>query len=95
MQARSVGRKKTVGLIPVQSTAKARRLYKMRGRRLALQGRPRLGSRLASQLVLGDGEDDEGGILRHKLPSGKQSKKNGARHNLCSAVLANKRSSKK
>ena len=73
----------------------SRRLYKMRGRRPALQGRPRLGSRLTSQMVIGDGEDDEGGILRHKLPTGKQSRANGARHSLSSAVLANKRSSKK
>ena len=82
-------------MIPVQSTAKSRRLYKMRGRRPALQGRPRQGTKLLSQMVVGDGEDEDGGIVRHKLPGGKQCKKRVSGHSLASAVLSNRRSSKK
>ena len=67
----------------------------MRGRRPALQGRPRLGTKLSSQMVVGDGEDEDGGIVRHKLPGGKQSKKRASGHSLASAMLSNRRSAKK
>ena len=67
----------------------------MRGRRPALQGRPRLGTRLAVQMVVGgDEEEGDAGIVRHKLPTSKQNKK-GLKHSLSSAVLANKRSARK
>ena len=89
-----MGRRKNIGLIPVQATARSRRLYKMRGRRPALQGRPRLGSRLAVQLLVEDDGDGDAGIVRHKLP-GKQTQKKGAGHSLSSSVLANKRCAKK
>lgn len=74
-------------------TAKSRRLYKMRGSRTAVQGRPRHGQRLVVQLTVGEGDDEDGGIVRHKLPTKKQKK--GAGHSLVSAVEANKRSVKK
>ena len=66
----------------------------MRGSRLAVQGRSRLGTRLNTQLTVGDEDDDnDEGILRHKLPS-KKSKK-ARPHSLKDAVAANKRSAKK
>ena len=48
-----------MGFIPVQSTAKSMHLYKMRGSRVAIQGRSRLGARLITQLTVDD-YDDEG-----------------------------------
>ena len=83
---------KRVGYIPVQSTAVSRRLYKMRGSRLAVQGRSRLGTRLATQLTVTDQEDD-GGVVRHKLPT-KQKRKSRC-HSLNDAVQTNKRSVRK
>ena len=67
----------------------------MRGRRPALQGRPRLGAKLSSQMVIGDGEDEDGGVVRYKLPGGKQCKKRVSGHSLASAVISNRRSTKK
>ena len=92
-QACSVLKRKKIGLIPVQTTAKSRRLYKMRGSRAAVQGRPRHGQRMSVQLDIGEGEEDDGGVLRHKLPSMKR--KTGPGHSLSNAVSANKRSTKK
>ena len=46
-------------------------------------------------MVVGDGEDEDGGIVRHKLPGGKQCKKRVSGHSLASAVLSNRRSVKK
>ena len=65
----------------------------MRGSRAAVQGRPRLTQGLGVQLTVGDDEEDDGGYVRHKLPSMKRKK--GASHSLNEAVLANKRSTKK
>ena len=65
----------------------------MRGSRAALQGRPRHNQRLSVQLDIREGEDDDGGVVRHKLPSMKH--KTGSSHSLNSAVMANKRSAKK
>ena len=59
-----------------------------------MQGRPRLGSRLAVQMLVEDDGDGDAGIIRHKLPS-KQTQKKGTEHSLNSSVLANKRSAKK
>ena len=79
-------------MIPVQSTAKARRLYKMRGRSKAVTGRPRAMQRLSVQMTIGDDDDQDAGIVRHKLP-GKKVKK-GPDHSPNSAIVKNKRSSK-
>ena len=79
-----------MGFIPVQSTAVSRRLHKMRGSRVAVQGRSRLGSKLLIQLTVGgDGEEDEG-IVRHKLPAANKKRKKFASHSLAAAVSANK-----
>ena len=88
-------KKKKIGLIPVQATARSRRLYKLRGSRSAVQGRPRLTDRLIVQLAVGEDEDTDGGILRHKLPGRKQRSHKGGEHSLMAAVLANRRASKK
>ena len=92
-QSVSVRKRKKIGLIPIQATARSRRMYRMRGRRTALQGRPRKGQGPAVQLTVGDEEEQDGGIVRHKLPT--KDRKRGAAHSLDSAVLANKRSTKK
>ena len=94
-QARSVPKRKKIRLIPVQSTAKSRRLFKLRGSRPGIQGRPRKGQRLTVQLDLGncEGDDDDGGVVRHKLPGKKR--KTGQAHSLSDAVAANKRSARK
>ena len=52
-------------MIPVQATAKSRRLFKLRGSRSAIQGRPRLAQRLVVQLAVDD-DDLDGGEVRHK-----------------------------
>ena len=70
----------------------SRRMYKMRGSRVAVQGRSRKGTRLTTQLTVTDKEDD-GGILRHKLPLKKAKKVRG--HSLNDAVDTNRRSVKK
>ena len=93
-QAYNSSKRKKIGLIPIQSTSKARRLYKMRGRSKAVTGRPRSGQKLISQMVVAD--DDEGldsGIVRYKLPGGKASKR-ATDHNLKLSVEKNKRSRK-
>ena len=79
-------------MIPIQSTAKARRLYKMRGRSKAITGRPRAAQRLSVQMTVGDDDEEDAGIVRHKLP-GKKVKK-GRDHNLNKSVVMNKRSTK-
>ena len=69
-------------------------MYKMRGSRLAVQGRSRLGTRLATQLTVGDNDDEEDeGVLRHKLPT--NITKKGRPHSLKDAVSANRRPVKK
>ena len=83
-----------MGLIPIQSTSKARRLYKMRGRSKAVTGRPRSGQKLTSQMVVGDDDDGlDSGIVRHKLPVSK-ARKRASDHNLKLSVENNKRSRK-
>ena len=66
----------------------------MRGSRVAVQGRSRLGTRLVTQLTVGDGdENNDGGIVRHKLPTKKGKK--AKPHCLNDAIVANRRSVKK
>ena len=84
-----------IGLIPVQATLKSQRLYKLRGSRSAVQGRPRLSTRLAVQLAVGDDSKTEGGVVRHKLPSWRKRTHAGAEHSLDSAVRANRKARKK
>ena len=86
-------KRKRIGLIPVQATAQSRRMFKMRGRAPALQGRPRNSQRLAVQLTVGAEEEEDGGVVRHKLPTMKKRKRTS--HSLVSATEANKRASKK
>ena len=86
-------KRKKIGFIPVQATAKSRRLYKLRGSRPARQGRSRLSSRLAVQMTVGEDDEEDGGVVRHKLPS--KSHKKGSAHKLSASVLANKRGTKK
>ena len=81
-------------MIPVQATAKSRRLFKLRGSRSAIQGRPRLAQRLVVQLAVDD-DDLDGGEVRHKLPSKKKRLCPSSEHNLNNAVKANRRPSKK
>jgi hypothetical protein len=81
-------------MIGVQATAKSRRVYKMRGREVAVQGRPRHGQRVAVQLAVGDADEEEdAGIVRHKLPVIKAKKRQT--HSLNESVLGNKRGVKK
>ena len=68
-------------------------MFKMRGRAPALQGRPRNSQRLAVQLTVGDEQEEDGGVVRHKLPTLK--KRKGTNHSLVSATEANRRASKK
>ena len=79
----------------MQATARSRRMYKLRGSRTAVQGRPRLVNKLAVQMAVGDTEDTDGGIVRHKLPGRKQRCHAGGEHNLVAAISANRRASKK
>ena len=78
----------------MQATAKSRRVYKLRGSRSAIQGRPRLAQRLCVQLAIND-DDLDSGEVRHKLPTKKRRLCPGADHNLSAAVDSNRRASKK
>ena len=91
-QSSSVLKRKKIGLIPVQVTAKSRRVYKMRGSRSAVAGRPRLGLKLSVQMNVDD-ENEDDGVLRHKLPTKKRKK--GDIHDLMSSVGAGRGPSKK
>ena len=81
-------KRKKYGMIPIQTTAVARRQFKLRGRTLAFQGRPRAG---VTQSRQGDETDPIG--VRHKLPPRKR--KVVASHSLSEAVMLNKRATKK
>ena len=88
-------KRKKIGLIPVQATARSRRLFKMRGSRSAVQGRPRQATRLVVQMAVGEDDDTDGGIVRHKLPNKKKRSHPGSEHSLQAAVKANRKASKK
>ena len=68
-------------MIGIQATAKSRRLYKKRGQMVAVQ------------LSVGDDSEEDGGVLRHKLPF--KQKRKGQKHSLSNAVANNKRSANK
>ena len=88
-------KRKKIGLIPVQATARSRRMFKLRGSRNAVQGRPRQATRLAVQLAVGEDDETDGGVVRHKLPTKKKRSHPGEENSLQSAVKANRKASKK
>ena len=81
-------KRKKVGLIPFQTTTVSRRQFKLRGRTLSFQGRPRLGTTQSSHGVVATS-----GGARHVLQ--RRKKRVGASHSLNDAVTANKRATKK
>ena len=84
-----------MGIIPVQATAKSRRMFKLRGSRSAIQGRPRKEQKLAVQLSVGEDDGSDGGVVCHKLPHKKQRLAPGAGHSLMESVGAPRQASKK
>ena len=60
-----------------------------------MQGRPRQTSRVVVQMAVGEDDDTDGGVVRHKLPSKKKRSHAGAEHSLMNAVQANRKASKK
>ena len=86
----SQGKKKKLGKIPVQVTARSRRVYKLRGSRTAIMGAPTKSQALKRQLNITDEEE----IVRHKVQSLKRPKKK-QKHSLENDVNLNRRSSKK
>ena len=86
----SQGKRKKLGIIPVQVTAKSRRIYKLRGSRTAIMGAPTKSQALKRQLNITD--EDE--IVRHKVPTLKRPKQK-QKHSLENDVGLNRRSSKK
>ena len=67
----------------------------MRGSRPAVQGRSRKGTKLVTQLSVGDDDSDEdAGVVRHKLPPAKKIKR-AQPHSLKDAVKENRRPAKK
>ena len=64
----------------------------MRGRSKAVTGRPRAAQRLSVQMTIADDDENDAGIVRHKLPGRKVKK--GQEHSLNNAIVNNKRSSK-
>ena len=86
----SLGKKKKLGLIPVQVTARSRRKFKLRGSRSAIMGAPTKSQAVKRQLE--SNEDEE--IVRHKLPALKK-KKTKQHHSLQNDVSLSRRSSKK
>ena len=93
LTSRGLKRKKS-GMIPVQVTAKSRRVYKLRGSRSAHTGRPRKEHKLAVQMNVDD-DEEAGGVLRHKLPYKKRKVGKGNVHDLMSAVSEGRGPSKK
>ena len=79
----------------MQATSRSRRLYKLRGSRNAVQGKPRQATRLAVHIGVGEDDETDGGIVRHKLPTKKKRYYPGSDHSLQAAVQANRKASKK
>ena len=76
-------------LIPVQSTAKARRTYKHRGRVVARLGRPNKDQKKRKQMIVG--EEDE--AVWFSLPNQKKKRKKQV-HSLKHSVMANRAGAK-
>ena len=60
-----------------------------------MQGRPRQATRLVVQMAVGEDDETDGGVVRHKLPTKKKRSHPGAEHSLQNAVKANRKASKK
>ena len=88
---RQSGKKKKNGkLIPIQVTAKSRRLYKHRGRTVGVLGRRPKDQEIRRQLVIDDLDEN----TYHSLPKQKKTKDKQI-HSLKQAVDLNKPSAKK
>ena len=81
----------------MQATARSRRLFQLRGSTSAVQGRHRLASTVVVQMAVGEDDETEGGIMRHKLPNKKKRSHLGSdsEHSLQSAVIANRKTKRK
>ena len=90
-QAISLGKRKKLGRIPVQVTARSRRVFKIRGKRPAKAGAPTKQQALKRQLEVTEEEE----ILRHKLPGPSKKSKKKQVHKLSKAVEENRSASKK
>ena len=86
----SQGKRKKLGRIPVQVTARSRRKFKLRGSRMAIMGAPTKSQAVKRQLQVDDDEE----TVRHKLPKLKKMKTKQT-HSLQHAVEKNQRVSKK
>ena len=86
----SQGKKKKLGRIPVQVTARSRRTFRLRGSRMAIMGAPTKTQAVKRQLEV----DDKDETLRHILPKLKK-KKTKQKHSLKTDVEKNQRCSKK
>ena len=85
-------KRKTSFLIPIQVSAKSRRLHKASGNGPSTAGRrPNDHPQSKSQLNI---EDDEDGIVYHALPKQKQQKRK-PEHSLSTSVSLNKPNPKK
>ena len=78
-------------LIPVQSTAKARRIFKHRGMGTATIGRRHNDQNKRKQMVVTDETEN----VWHSLPSQKKRRKAHHPHSLAAAVSANRAAEKK
>ena len=86
-------KRKNSFLIPVQKTAKSRRLHKHRGNGPSTAGRKVKDHPQTSELNIDD-DDADGGIFYHALPKQKH-QKTKPKHNLASSVSLNKPNPKK
>jgi hypothetical protein len=86
----SQGKRKKLGRINVQVTARSRRRFKLRGSRMAIMGAPTKSQSLKRQLEVDDDEE----TVRHKLPTLKKMKPKQT-HSLQNDVAKNRRASKK
>ena len=83
------GKRKNSGNIPVQNTAKSRRLFKHRGGGPSQQGRPTNEQSVHNQLVVREQED----FVAHSIPRKPRKKKYP--HSLATAVDSNRPGEKK
>ena len=90
--AKSGAKRKNRGLIPVQQTAKSRRLYKHRGSQPATGGRKVKDLEIRTQLLVDFSSQDNG--VYHSLPKQKKQQPKQV-HSLNAAVQANKAGTKK
>ena len=89
--AKSGAKRKNRGLIPVQQTAKSRRVHRHRGSQPATGGRKVKDLEHRTQMVFTQNDD---GIQYHSLPKQKKQQPKQA-HSLNTSVLANRAGTKK